>query len=177
MIVIPSPELCQFLIERLPLIGEYEEYQILEFANALMDKGQKQKKISSNSISESMSYLYHAGIIGFTEKFTNHGMRLHYKRISSPERILKLLSSPQLIEAKKKPLAEIDLPELSPNMKLKKKKKKDAPVVGASGTASSGSGTKKSCCDHPRPVKNKKTQKRYCKNCGTTLKKKKKKDV
>jgi len=151
----PSPELCDFLIERLPLVTEFEEYHMMKFADVLLNKGERQRKIGVNQVLGAMSYLCRVGILSYTEVFGDYGMRFHFKRCASEDKIRSILGSPPSAPPRDvsavKPEPE---PEVGEVVSPKKKKK---------------------CCDNPHPVKSKKTGKRRCKNCGTKLKSKKKK--
>ena len=163
----PSPELCDFLIERLTLFSDLEEHHMMKFADILLRKGEHQKKIHINQILDSMSYLCRVGVLSYTEKFGDYGMRFHFKRACADDKMRAILGSPppppsleEAEESKKKAEGKEKKSE------KKSKAKKEKPKAKK----------KEKCCDDPRPVKNKKTGKRRCKNCGAKLKAKKKKE-
>lgn len=158
---IPTPEVCDFLIERLPMLSDVEEHQMMKFGEVLLSKGAGQRKIRLNQILDSMSYLCRVGIVSYTERFGAYGMRLHFRRTADEPEIRTILGEPPPAPARvEKEAAEGQAePQAEPEPEVKKKKKK-----------------KKPCCDNPHPVKNKKTGKRRCKNCNTKLKSKKKKE-
>lgn len=172
----PSPELCDFLIERLPLLDDLEEHHMMKFADVLLNKGERQRGIRINHILDSMSYLCRVGIISYTEQFGDYGLRFHFKRCASESKIRSILGSPP-------PAPPLDVPAVKPEpapevgeaVSPKKKGKKKAKVKKEIEVPSPKK-KKEKCCDNPHPVKNKKTGKRRCKNCGAKLKPKKKKE-
>ncbi len=89
----PSPDVCEFLIEHLPNIGEYEEYEILDMADAIMRGNRKAYTI--NAIADIVPYLVRVGLISYDKKPTpEHGERFFFKRSATTDVIRKTLSSP-----------------------------------------------------------------------------------
>ena len=174
----PSPDVCSFLIEHLPNIGEFEEYEILDMADAIMRGNRKAYAI--NAIADIVPYLVRVGLISYEKKPTpEHGDRFFFKRSATTDVIRRTLSSPPppppLAEVKNK--AEEVKEEPEPKKPKKKKKKKTLVADGSPLPKKKKKKKKrKPCCDDPRIVRSKSTGKRRCKNCGTKLPPKKKKD-
>ncbi len=146
---------------------------MMKFADIILHKGERQKKICLNDVLDSMAYLCRVGILSYTEQFTDHGMRFFFKRSSDDDKIRSILGSPPPAPAKPNSAVK---PESAPeekgegakskSTKKKKKKKKNQEKTEAPKPKKK---KKKKCCGDPRPVRSKKTGKRRCKNCGTKL--------
>ena len=184
----PSPDVCEFLIEHLPNIGEFEEYEIVDMANAIR-RGNK-RAYTINAIADIVPYLVRVGLMSYEKKPTPvHGERFFFKRSATAVVIKRTLSSPpppptlSEIERTKrevKAAREEQVAQEEPKAKKKKKKKqkKKKTLVADDSPLPKKKKKKKKrkpCCDDPRIVRTKNTGKRRCKNCGTKLPPKKKK--
>ena len=203
----PTPPMCEYLIEHLPSVGEFEELEALDMADAIR-RGDK-KTYDVNAIVGIIPYLVRAGILSYERRQINSVQScFFYKRAATPDIIKKTLSQTPSLEALKAVREEgekkVDIERTEKKKrkkknrkkknrkkkklvadrsplptKKKKKKKKKLPLSSApdEGKVKVKKKKRKKCCDDPRIVRSKKTGKRRCKNCGAKFKKKKKKTV
>ena len=128
----PSPDVCEFLIEHLPNIGEFEEYEIVDMANAIR-RGNK-RAYTINAIADIVPYLVRVGLMSYEKKPTPvHGERFFFKRSATAVVIKRTLSSPpppptlaEIERAKREAKAAREEQAAREEPKPKKKKKKKA---------------------------------------------------
>ncbi len=197
----PSEAICNFLSETLPKLSEYVKLDTQDLAKSLIEMYTgKKSEIRNSEIADSFPWLYQVDLIDYEFQYLpKGGNRLFIWRTNDELKIKRTLAErPDVVDGvlrqhktseqqkkdRKKGSAENGV-SVKPASKPKNKKKKpDPPPAFASEPesgqeappASSKKKNKKKCCDNPHIVKSKSTGKRRCKNCGTKLKPKKKKE-
>ena len=198
----PSEKICNFLSETLPKLSEFVKLDTQDLAKRLLELYEgKKSEIRTSEVADSFPWLYQVDLIDYEFQYLpKGGNHLFIWRITDTLKIKRTLAErPDVIDGalrehksgaqrtKKKPAengGDVEAASEPKKKKKKKKKKPDPPPASASEPdpgeedppASSKKKKRKKCCDNPRIVKSKSTGKRRCKNCGTKLKPKKKKD-
>lgn len=170
----PSEQLCDFLANSLPQVGDYEKLEGLDLARRLADlyDGPPLKpKVSVNDVLDTFPWLCQLGLIDYERQFTNRGgYRIFIWRKASPM-LIKTTIAQRFDVVFGKP-CHIDKLEPVTDASLPKVKAGDV-VRQNSPEEPKPKKKKRKCCDEPRVVRSKKTGKRRCKNCGAKYKTKK----
>ncbi len=186
----PTEEMCVFLSDTLPMLSEYDELEQQDLAKRLIDfyDGPK-RKFDTNKITSTFPWMYQAGLIDYESRYlARGGNRLFLRRKAGPDRVRQVLADrPDIVGGAQQPRRSMMVQspkdknnseaETKADRSTKKKKKKKTKKTSAPPTSApeipKKKKRKKKCCDNPRIVRNKKTGKRRCKNCGRKLKPKK----
>jgi len=171
----PPVDICEFLIETFPQLGDHENLESQDMAKRLIDlyEGAGKRRFNSNNVADALPWMYQAGLLDFEQRWhPKGGYRLYLWRSTGPTRVKKVLTERPIIlngEALENATPAASAPSAPPPPEVK-----PPTSSGKKKAKKKASGKKKKCCDDPKIVKSKKTGKRRCKNCGRKLKAKKK---
>jgi len=165
----PSKQMCDFLIETLSRVSEYEIAETQGMARRLYDMFEGSKRwLHTNHIADTFPWLYQIGVIDYKSEWsTKGGYRVVVWRNVMPDQVAKRIGARQSVTAEsavrskqqgeKKPKAEADAPADprpdKPKEKTAKKKAKKSPKPVASASESAKKKKRKKCCDDPKIVK------------------------
>ena len=85
----PSEEMCEFLMDTLPKLSEYERLEGQDLAKRLLELREGKTKFHTLSISDAFPWMYQVGLIDYESKMTTRGgNRLFLWRKAGPEKCM-----------------------------------------------------------------------------------------
>lgn len=171
----PSEEICAFLRETLPMLSSDFKLDRMTVARELFDHGNPtwKEKLTLLKITATFPYLNHVGILDHESQWNRIRGGYHFLlwRSAGRDKVEDILSR-RPIFFNGKLIDRSDLISLNEKPEQEPVSDTEDSAIVSALNAEEENALKKRCCDNPHPVKNKKSGKRRCKNCGTKLKRK-----